>query len=155
MNRLQPYLRHFIVTGLNDDDSFVEFKDFMCIYVAILENYKLSIDPLYEILILLFDRYCDISIRYFDTEFEVLLNDDDFMPLTINDKTLFQKVSQICWMKEDEHLEPQEDMSGFSITLPFSPLYPMTCTLLKKAYSKLTSFITMFYSCLLYTSRCV
>ncbi|CCD26885.1 Rab GTPase-binding exocyst subunit SEC15 NDAI_0I03170 [Naumovozyma dairenensis CBS 421] len=154
MSRLLPYIRHFIRTGLTTDKDWIEFKDFLCIYVAILENYKLNIEPLYSILILLFESYCDISIKAFDDEFEILLNDDDFMPLTINDKSLFEKVAQICWMKDDENIKPtidNENTGEFMVTLPFSPLYPMTCTLTKKTYSKLSSFVTIFYRHQLHT----
>ncbi|CAI4455113.1 AIS_collapsed_G0018180.mRNA.1.CDS.1 [Saccharomyces cerevisiae] len=134
MDRLSPYLRYFIDEKLETEADMIKFKDFLCLYVAILENFKLNIEPLYKILVSIFEKFCSVSLRAFNDEFQILLNDDDFMPLSINDKTLYEKVLKICWMKEGEHLPLPDPTSGepFSVILPFSPLYPMTCTLAKK-----------------------
>ncbi|KOG99301.1 Rab GTPase-binding exocyst subunit SEC15 [Saccharomyces eubayanus] len=147
MDRLAPYLKYYIDKKLETEADMITLKDFLCIYVAILENFKLNIEPLYKVLISIFNKFCSLSLKAFDDEFQILLNDDDFMPLSINDKTLYEKVLKICWMKEDERPNLPDPMSGepFSVTLPFSPLYPMTCTLAKKTYSKLTAFLSTFY----------
>ncbi|AJS23117.1 Sec15p [Saccharomyces cerevisiae YJM1342] len=147
MDRLSPYLSYFIDEKLKTEEDMIKLKDFLCIYVAILENFKLNIEPLYKILVSIFEKFCSVSLRAFDDEFQILLNDDDFMPLSINDKTLYEKVLKICWMKEDEHLSLPDPTNGepFAVTLPFSPLYPMTCTLAKKTYSKITAFLSIFY----------
>ncbi|EDO15378.1 hypothetical protein Kpol_460p13 [Vanderwaltozyma polyspora DSM 70294] len=143
MHRLIPYLKQFINHNLNTDEELVEFKDFMCIYISILENYALNTEPLYNCLVSVFEKYCHLAVESFRSEFEILLNDDDFMPLTIQDRSLYEKVIKICWMKEDDEvLSDNQNLSEFSVTLPFSPLYPMTCTLIKKTYSKLTAFIS-------------
>lgn len=149
MNRLEPYLKYFVNHRMKTEEEFTEFKDFMCIYVAILENYKLNIEVLFKILISVFSKFCAITTIAFKKEFEVLLNDDDFMPLTVNDHNLYEKVLKICWIKEDELVKNKDDTYNgngeFVVTLPFSPLYPMTCTLMKKTYSKLTTFIGVYY----------
>lgn len=146
MNRLHPYLKHFLQNNLNSEDDLIKFKDFLSIYVAILENYRLNITPLYEVLVSVFEIYCNVNVNSIEKEFDVLLNDDDFMPLTIDDRQLYEKVLKICWMKDDSVLQNNDnDDSSFSVTLPFSPLYPMTCTLATKTYTKLTTFVSLFY----------
>ncbi|QLL33062.1 hypothetical protein HG536_0D05840 [Torulaspora globosa] len=149
MNRMEPYLRYFVSDKLKTEEELTQFKDFLCVYVAILENYQLDIEPLLRILGSIFSKFCRITSIAFKNEFEILLNDDDFMPLTINDRHLYEKVLKICWMKEDELVKSQKDATDengeFVVTLPFSPLYPMTCTLMKKTYAKLTGFIGFFY----------
>ncbi|CAI6495809.1 AIS_HP2_G0017050.mRNA.1.CDS.1 [Saccharomyces cerevisiae] len=147
MDRLSPYLKYFIDEKLETETDMIKFKDFLCLCVAILENFKLNIEPLYKILVSIFEKFCSVSLRAFNDEFQILLNDDDFMPLSINDKTLYDKVLKICWMKEDEHLHLPDPTSEepFSVILPFSPLYPMTCTLAKKTYSRITAFLSIFY----------
>lgn len=143
--RLKPYFKYFLEDVLVNEKDVIEFKDFLGIYICIMENYKLNIDPLYEVLLALFNKYCKMTVSSFDKDFQVMLSDDDFMPLTINDKGFYEKVVKICWMK-DNTKEIEESVEGqFSITLPFSPLYPMTCTMIQKVYSKLTSFISSFY----------
>lgn len=121
MDRLSPYLSYFIDEKLKTEEDMIKLKDFLCIYVAILENFKLNIEPLYKILVSIFEKFCSVSLRAFDDEFQILLNDDDFMPLSINDKTLYEKVLKICWMKEGEHLSPARSTNGepFAVTLPF------------------------------------
>lgn len=142
MHRLVPYLKYFVRECLKSEKDLAEFKDFMCIYIAILENYKLNIESLYACLISIYEMYCNKAIDSFRDEFQVLLNDDDFMPLTINDRSLYEKVMKICWMKDDEEPISEQNAAGdFIVTLPFSPLYPMSCTLIKKKYSQLISFI--------------
>lgn len=149
MTRIEPYLRYFVSDILKTEEELSQFKDFLCVFIAILENYQLDIEPLLRILGSIFSKFCRITMVAFKQEFAVLLNDDDFMPLTINDHHLYEKVLKICWMKEDELVKSEKDVVNengeFVVTLPFSPLYPMTCTLMKKSYAKLTTFIGLFY----------
>lgn len=153
INLLEPYLKYFVNGLCQSEEDLVAFKNFLSIYVAILENFGLNINILYELLLSIFQKYCNLSISSFEMEFRTLLDDDDFMPLTIQDRALFEKVIKICWLKENEEKKLMDELetnnasgSEFSITLPFSPLYPMTCTLTKKIYSKLVAFISVFYS---------
>ncbi|CCK68485.1 Rab GTPase-binding exocyst subunit SEC15 KNAG_0B00360 [Huiozyma naganishii CBS 8797] len=150
MNRLQPYLRYFLKHNLTTEEDLIQFKDFVSILCCILENYKLSINPLYEIAMETLEKYCQMNIRAFDEEFTSLFNGDDFMPLVVSDPVLYDKVIKICWLTEDKELrdagnKSRESGVPFSVVLPFSPLYPMTCTLTKKIYSKLTTFVADFY----------
>ncbi|GCF00232.1 hypothetical protein ZYGM_002691 [Zygosaccharomyces mellis] len=148
MLRLEPYLKHF-VGKMQIEEELGEFKNFMCMYVCILENQNLNIEPLYRLLIVVFEKVCIINTTAFGAEFDILLHDDDFMPLAISDRALYEKMLKICWMKDDELAKTRaaaaEQNGQFTITLPFSPLYPMTCTLLKKTYNKLIHFIGTYY----------
>ncbi|GAV54646.1 hypothetical protein ZYGR_0AN01140 [Zygosaccharomyces rouxii] len=148
MLRLEPYLKHF-VSKMQTEEELGEFKNFMCMYVCILENQNLNIEPLYRLLIIVFEKVCIINTTAFGAEFDILLHDDDFMPLAISDRALYEKMLKICWMKDDELAKTRADAAEqngqFTITLPFSPLYPMTCTLLKKTYNKLIHFIGTYY----------
>lgn len=148
MNRLNPYLKYYVQNIIKSENELKEFKEFFFIYIAILENFKLSIDSLYSLLMSVFRTQCTFAIESFAKDFVNLLNDDDFMPLVINDKNLFEKIKRICWMKdEDEHLDDNsiDEEGNFVVIFPFSPLYPMTCTLLRKTYSKLIAFVDNAY----------
>lgn len=150
MERLAPYLRYYIKHNLKTEDQLVEFKDFLCLITAIIENLKLNINLLYSLLVQIFRKYCHVASQSFETEFQDLLNDDDFMPLKIEDRPLYEKILKICWIKEDDSLNQdkvaQLDNERFSVVLPFSPLYPMTCTLAKKIYAKLNTFVSLHYT---------
>lgn len=145
MNKLYQHLMRMVKTKLTDEKSLTEFKDFLGILIAILENLKLNVELLYKVQIETFRQYCDLMVYLFEKEFTSLLQDDDFMPLAINDKSLYEKILKICWLT-DHGLDVTMGVEGkFSATLPFSPLYPMTCTLIKKTYSNLHSFISVFF----------
>ena len=155
VNRLYPYMKHYLFNIPKTEDDLNELKNFLCVYAAILENFKFDITVLYEILVSIFQCYCDLQIEQFGKEFQTLLDDDDFMPLTITGHELLGKILNVCWMKSSEQetllqeyertMNEADRVDQFSITLPFSPLYPMTCTLAKTVYAKLVNFISIFY----------
>ncbi|AET38299.1 Rab GTPase-binding exocyst subunit SEC15 Ecym_2583 [Eremothecium cymbalariae DBVPG len=145
-NKVSPHLSKFIKEKLTTEAQLIEFKNFLGIFIAILENMKLNSESMYKIQIMVFEKYCSLLTHIFDKEFTLLLNDDDFMPLTINDKNLYDKVMKICWMKpETAGIIKQDNSEAFTATLPFSPLYPMTCTLIKKSYAKMVVFLNTFF----------
>lgn len=149
INRFSPFLEHFVNSRINTEEEMIDLKDFLGVYIAILENIGVNIEQIYRINVLLFKKYARFLVQMFDSEFSTLLDDDDFMPLTINDHGLYEKVLKICWLREDEldkfgSIE-QTPGESFFATLPFSPLYPMTCTLAKKCYNKLVGFLTDFF----------
>lgn len=154
MKKLAPHLQQFVTRNLTTEEELVQFKDFLGIFIAILENLKLNIETLYRIHITVFEKYCNLLVHKFSEEFSTLLNDDDFMPLTTNDRNLYEKVLKICWLKEEEpeKMKEQQDPANgdFLATLPFSPLYPMACTLAKKTYGKMVTFLNNFYQHELY-----
>ncbi|KAH3900824.1 related to Exocyst complex component SEC15 [Saccharomycodes ludwigii] len=144
-----PILVDFIKKKLKDEESVIKFKDFLGLVLSICDYLKLNIKQLYETYIFLYKIFCKLQITMFDQEFTSLLNDDDFMPLTVKDKPLYSKILKICWLKEgdEETLATNININNddFLVTLPFSPLYPMTCTLLRKINAKLENFIQNFY----------
>ncbi|SCU86436.1 LAMI_0D02058g1_1 [Lachancea mirantina] len=147
--KLSPYLEHYVTVLLKTEEELDEFKGFLGIFVAVLENWAFNIEAIYAIQVLVFKKFCALLRFNFEQEFRVLLNDDDFMPLTVNDKDLFNKILRVCWVKKNELRDSaiiEENGASPSIaTLPFSPLYPMTCTLIKKTYSKITAFLDDFF----------
>ncbi|CDO91698.1 unnamed protein product [Kluyveromyces dobzhanskii CBS 2104] len=145
MNKLYPYLITMVKNTLINENLLTAFKDFLGVLIAILENLKLNVELLYKVQVETFNQYCDLLVFQFEKEFTNLLQDDDFMPLSITDKTLYHKILKICWLTDHgSDANPSND-SQFSATFPFSPLYPMTCTLVKKTYTSLHSFISVFY----------
>ncbi|SCV04685.1 LAME_0H20428g1_1 [Lachancea meyersii CBS 8951] len=147
--RFSPFLEYYLTKRVNTEEEVIELKDFLGIYIAILENLNVGVELINKVYILLFRKYAALLFQVFDIEFSTLLKDDDFMPLTINDKGLYEKVLRICWLKDDEperpRIEDEEFSEQFLATLPFSPLYPMSCTLVKKTHNKLVTFLSEFY----------
>lgn len=150
MNRICQYLKYFLNNMLIEENDLVKFKDLLAIFICMLENYKLNTEPLYEILVSVFEQYCTLKINHFNKEFTDLLNEDDFMPLTVNSRQLYEKVIKVCWLTNDKQLHDtvmknNQGSDEFSVILPFSPLYPMTCTIVKKLYNDITKFTFELY----------
>lgn len=150
MNRLYQYLKYFLNIMLNKEEELIEFKDLLAVFICILENYKLNIDLLYDVLVSILEKYCELKIASFEKEFTDLLNEDDFMPLKVNNRSLYEKVIKVCWLTKDKQLHDtvmknNQDNEEFSVILPFSPLYPMTITIIKKIYNDFTKFTNEFY----------
>lgn len=145
MNKLYPYLITMVKEKLTTEQLLTEFKDFLGVLIAILENLKLNVELLYKVQVETFSQYCELLVFLFQKEFTNLLQDDDFMPLAITDKALYEKILKICWLADQGSDTSNTTNDNFSATFPFSPLYPMTCTLVKKTYSSLHSFISIFY----------
>ncbi|KAM3160377.1 Exocyst complex component SEC15 [Lachancea thermotolerans] len=149
IGRFSPFLEHFVNKICSSEEMLTELKDFLGIYISILENVGANIERIYEINVLVFKKYAALLVELFNKEFSTLLDDDDFMPLTINDESLYEKVLKICWLRTDElealHSREKTPDESFFATLPFSPLYPMTCTLVKKTYNKVVACLSEFY----------
>ncbi|CEP62971.1 Rab GTPase-binding exocyst subunit SEC15 LALA0_S06e08086g [Lachancea lanzarotensis] len=147
--RFSPFLEYYIKKTVNSEEDLIEFKDFLGVYIAVLENLNAGVEQINKIHMLVFRKYAALLFQIFDAEFTSLLEDDDFMPLTVNDQALYQKVLKICWLKdggsEKIQIEGAESPEGFLATLPFSPLYPMSCTLVKKTHNNLITFLSEFY----------
>lgn len=145
MYKLHPYLLKMVEEKLTSQKELTEFKDFLGVVIAILENLKLNVELLYSVHIETFNQYCELLVYLFEKEFSNLLQDDDFMPLSITDRSLYDKILKICWLTDNGEDAEKSTDDNFSATFPFSPLYPMTCTLVKKTYTNLHSFISVFY----------
>lgn len=145
MKRLNPILTQMVRTKLNVEESLTQFKDFLGVIIAILENLSFDVELLYSTQVLTYEKYCEILVQAFEKEFTSLLQDDDFMPLAVSDKSLYEKILKICWLSEQASDYSTSQEETFSATLPFSPLFPMTCTLLKKTYTNAHNFVSVFF----------
>lgn len=147
-----PYLKFFITYQLSTKDlkSLNEMNQVMGIFISIFSNLKLDTKSFYTCHVQLFEKYCAYEKGLIGSEFTQLLKDDDFMPLSLNDKALYSKVMKLCWLKESDKEVLNDSLLSlpdeeFSVALPFSPLYPMTCSLLKKSETRLHKFVEEFF----------
>ena len=120
------------------------------IFISIFANLKLDTKSFYSCHVQLFDKYCAYEKNLVGSEFTQLLRDDDFMPLSLNDKSLYTKVLKLCWLKESDKEVLNDSLLNlpddeFNVALPFSPLYPMTCSLLKKSETRIQKYVEEFF----------
>lgn len=54
------------------------------------------------VLITLFERYSELLLRKFSTDFDQIVSDDDNQPMMVNDQEEFDQVSGVCWLPTGE-----------------------------------------------------
>ncbi|ODV58296.1 Rab GTPase-binding exocyst subunit SEC15 ASCRUDRAFT_77995 [Ascoidea rubescens DSM 1968] len=120
-----------------------------------MENFEFNIIKLYDqILILLFERYQLKLLNNFEIEYKNSLDEDDSMPMIINDTNLYNKILAVSWYNPDDNFNDSNDndhngqnSQNFSRILPFSQVYPMTCAQLRSIINKNLKFLEFnFYN---------
>lgn len=140
----------------NNSDFYTQMNDNLAILIIAFKENNLYYNDLLDLQLENFKLYTLKEFSTFDVSFRNLLNDDDFMPLNLDEKKLFNKILKLCWFK-DEDLKSFEQKNllkngtvtqgndpDFLVCLPFSPLYPMTCSLLRKIESNMVKFIDFY-----------
>lgn len=141
----------FIDSNFQNSNSefYNQINDILAIIVICFKENNLNYLNLLKLQYHNFSEFTQKEFTSFDISFKNLLNDDDFMPLNLDEKKLFNKILKLCWFKKEDLLEFNSSKlnvsdDDFLVCLPFSPLYPMTCSLLRKIESNMVKFIDFY-----------
>lgn len=118
------------------------------------KGYGYNVAELNGVLITLFERYSELLLRKFSTDFDQIVSDDDNQPMMVNDQEEFDQVSGVCWLPTGEleqlamwvplHRQSHSgaadahDRQNFPQAMPFSQTYPMCCI-------NIRNFVDQFY----------
>ncbi|WWC70274.1 uncharacterized protein I206_104224 [Kwoniella pini CBS 10737] len=122
--------------GCSEPEVFLESKTNVLLFVQTLEGYGYNITELNGLLITLFERYSELLLRKFSTDFDHIVSEDDNQPMMVNDQEEFDQVAGVCWLAPGE-MESLA-MQGFPQAMPFSQTYPMCCI-------NIRNFVDQFY----------
>ncbi|WWC89397.1 uncharacterized protein L201_004321 [Kwoniella dendrophila CBS 6074] len=122
--------------GCSEPEVFLESKTNVLLFVQTLEGYGYNITELNGLLITLFERYSELLLRKFRTDFDQTVSEDDNQPMMVNDQEEFDQVAGVCWLAPGE-MESLA-MQGFPQAMPFSQTYPMCCI-------NIRNFVDQFY----------
>ncbi|WVQ82288.1 hypothetical protein IAT38_004416 [Cryptococcus sp. DSM 104549] len=122
--------------GCGEPEVFLESKTEVLLFVQTLEGYGYNISELNGLLITLFERYSELLLRKFSTDFDQIVSEDDNQPMMVNDPEEFDQVAGVCWLATGE-MESLA-MQGFPQAMPFSQTYPMCCI-------NIRNFVDQFY----------
>ncbi|OCF36896.1 hypothetical protein I316_01494 [Kwoniella heveanensis BCC8398] len=122
--------------GCGEPEVFLESKTNVLLFVQTLEGYGYNITELNGLLITLFERYSELLLRKFSTDFDQIVSEDDNQPMMVNDQEEFDQVAGVCWLATGE-MESLA-MQGFPQAMPFSQTYPMCCI-------NIRNFVDQFY----------
>ncbi|WVQ72415.1 hypothetical protein IAR50_001967 [Cryptococcus sp. DSM 104548] len=122
--------------GCSDPEVFLSTKSEVLLFVQTLEVYGYNITELNGLLIALFERYSELLLSKFSSDFEQIVTDDDNQPMMVNDQEEFDQVAGVCWLATGE--AESLAMQGFPQAMPFSQTYPMCCI-------NIRNFVDQFY----------
>ncbi|KAK4689058.1 exocyst complex component 6, partial [Tremellales sp. Uapishka_1] len=139
--------------GCGEPEIFLETKGNVLVFVQTLEvrvhpdcgvmlkarlcqGYGYNVTELNGLLITLFQRYSELLLRKFSTDFDQIVSEDDNQPMMVNDQEEFDQVAGVCWLATGE-MESLA-MQGFPQAMPFSQTYPMCCI-------NVRNFVDQFY----------
>jgi len=139
--KIYPFLKDLVANGLIETQRIIEFKTVIGNFYLILEQFNLNCDHFYNLLIMTFKKFSQLSSFNFKTEFHKLTEEDDSMPMAIYDIKLYKKIINIGWYEEKR---PDNEIQ-FPQILPFSTVYPMACAQVRSFISQQTNFLKDYY----------
>lgn len=139
--KVYSHLKNLILNEMPGISGIIDIKRIVGNFCLVLEHFDLNHDHFYNLLILAFKKYSQISIFAFTKEFSKSADDDDAMPMSIYDMRLYKKITNVCWYEADT---PANEIQ-FPLTLPFSTIYPMACAQVRNFMGQQNSFLKDYY----------
>jgi hypothetical protein len=139
--KIYSHLRNLVLNEIMEPAPLLEIKRVVGNFYLTLERYELNHDHFYNLLILTFKKYSQISMFAFTKEFNQSAKDDDSMPMSIYDLKLYKKITNVCWYN-DRRLANEIE---FPLSLPFSTIYPMACAQVRNFIAQQNSFLKDYY----------
>ncbi|KAI9142769.1 exocyst complex subunit Sec15-like-domain-containing protein [Paraphysoderma sedebokerense] len=115
-------------------DLYLTIKLLVVVFVQTLEGYGYSVNKLVDLLMNLFERYCDLmKVQCSQKVFEII-EEDDYSPMTVANAQEYENVLKAFKFKEDK----KNMLKGYPRSLPFSKMFPICCDTIK-------TFVRNFY----------
>lgn len=138
-NLLPILTNHIEYYEFDDLDDFVGLNDILGTYYQILTYYNFNAEPIYKLLLKLFNKFVKKLVGHFRKHYSLLSLQDNAQSLVVEDVRAY---NDIC---KDVFCKLQYDQK-FPISLPFSAIYLDTCQLLRQFISDIYSFVSRYYT---------
>ncbi|KAK3812105.1 MAG: exocyst complex subunit Sec15-like-domain-containing protein [Benniella sp.] len=122
------------LANCHNPDMFLKVKLLLMLYIQTMESYNYPVNKLNDLLLTLFRTYADQLESKFSTNFHKLVDEDDYMPMSVANQEQYNLVQLSFRFKEDRKAARQ----GFPRTLPFSKVVPHCC-------EDIDLFVSQFY----------
>ncbi|KAF9361509.1 hypothetical protein BGX34_007109, partial [Mortierella sp. NVP85] len=122
------------LANCHNPDMFLKVKLLLMLYIQTMESYNYPVNKLNDLLLTLFRTYADQLESKFSTNFHKLVDEDDYMPMSVANQEQYNLVQMSFRFKEDRKAARQ----GFPRTLPFSKVVPHCC-------EDIDLFVSQFY----------
>ncbi|KAK7205950.1 exocyst complex subunit Sec15-like-domain-containing protein [Myxozyma melibiosi] len=124
-----------VLPTLQNPETLLRVRTLLGLFIQTMESFEFSVVRLHSFMLSLFGKYSDFLKERFAQEFSQSVMEDDYMPMVINQRELWEQVVNISWYQAD--VDP--DKVTFPCVLPFSQVYPLSC-------AELRNFVNQHYN---------
>ncbi|KAK9479476.1 exocyst complex subunit Sec15-like-domain-containing protein [Lipomyces japonicus] len=124
-----------VLPNLQDPETILKVRTLLGLFIQTMESYEFEVNRLNSFLLTLFEKYSTFLKQRFMLEFQQTVTEDDYMPMVINGRELWENVISVSWYKSN--VDPSH--VKFPCTLPFSQVYPLSC-------AEIRNFVSQHYS---------
>ncbi len=96
INSLTAFISHE-----SDQQRLAKIQSKIATFLLSLENYQYNVEELHVLLIFIFQKYSSLLKQNFENEFKQSLIEDDYIPMQINDESLFKKIIKISFVNKE------------------------------------------------------
>ncbi|KAF9428505.1 hypothetical protein BGZ94_002134 [Podila epigama] len=128
------------LANCQDPEMFLSVKLLLMLYIQTMESYAYPVSKLNDLLLTLFRTYADQLESKFSTNFHKLVDEDDYMPMMVENQDEYDVLQMSFRFKEDR----QAVRRGFPRRLPFSKVVPFCCEDIRQFVSQFYRFVEGF-----------
>ncbi|KAK9370041.1 exocyst complex subunit Sec15-like-domain-containing protein [Lipomyces kononenkoae] len=112
-----------VLPTLRNPETLLRVRTLLGLFIQTMEGYEFSVARLHSYMLSLFEKYSAFLKQRFAEEFEQTVMEDDYMPMKINQRELYEKIISISWYRPGKEASKVK----FPCLLPFSQVYPLSC----------------------------
>ncbi|KAK7061897.1 exocyst complex component SEC15 [Favolaschia claudopus] len=124
-----------------DPDSYLQAKESLISFIMTLEssssNY--SVLPLHSFILVLFEKYARLLETQFNKRFDVIVQQDDHLPMQIEADHQAKMVLDVVWINDEEKQAIQQ--SPYPFNLPWSQTFYLCCQDIRAFIQKFYAFV--------------
>ncbi|GME90295.1 hypothetical protein B5S28_g4515 [[Candida] boidinii] len=141
LKNILPIIKIHIDNHATTPEKIDELNDILGMFLQILQSYEYNIESLYDLLILLFEKFINLKVEEFAITYEDFSAIDDPQATLVNDEKTYNIYLDACFYNYRAN-----ENDPFPKTFPYSGIYPATCLTLKKYILSLYTFLRKYYS---------
>ncbi|KAI5807455.1 exocyst complex subunit Sec15-like-domain-containing protein [Peziza echinospora] len=113
-----------VMNGVQNSATLLKIKNILALFIQTMDGWDYNVDALDDFLLTLFNKYSELLKAKFTADFKEIVNNDDYMPMAIENEQQYDEIVNICWYKTER--KGKESLQ-FPCVLPFSQMYPHCC----------------------------
>ncbi|KAK9453691.1 exocyst complex subunit Sec15-like-domain-containing protein [Dipodascopsis uninucleata] len=124
-----------VLPTLYNPETMLRVRNLLGLFIQTVEGYEYSVVRLNSFVLSLFKKYSQFLKERFAAEFEQTVTEDDYMPMVVNSREIWEQVISVAWYKTN--VDPSKVKIPY--VFPFSQVYPLSC-------AEIRNFVNQHYS---------